>query len=265
MSDMLLRLGTFTRWLVLALVVIAIEPASAAAERVSRVIDGDTVQLEDGRKVRYAGINAPEEGEPYHRESTQANNLLVGNKTVQLEFGRSKTDKQGRLLAYLYLGRTLVQAELVKQGWALVMRTQALPRYWEPLLKQQAEAKAAGRGIWAKGEHRGKLVVTQVHPRESRQESQNDEYVVFRNLGNAPLDVTGWSISDEANQSYLVPRFTVGPGKTFTLYTGSGKNTDIKLYWGRRKTVWNRGGDTVIVKDATGHFVVSHMYGPKGL
>ena len=253
-----------TRWLVLALVVIAIGPASAAAERVSRVIDGDTIQLEDGQKVRYAGVNAPEEGEPYHRESTQANNLLVGNKTVQLEFGRSKTDKQGRLLAYLYLGRTLVQAELVKQGWALVMRTQALPRYWEPL-KQQAEAKAAGRGIWAKGEHRGKLVVTQVHPRESRQESQNDEYVVFRNLGNAPLDVTGWSISDEANQSYLIPLFTVGPGKTFTLYTGSGKNTDIKLYWGRRKTVWNRGGDTVIVKDATGHFVVSHMYGPKGL
>ena len=265
MSDMPLWLGTFTRRLVFALGVVAIGPVPASAERVSRVIDGDTIQLEDGRKVRYAGINAPEEGDPYHRESAQANNLLVGNKTVQLEFGRSKTDKQGRLLAYLYLGRTLVQAELVKQGWALVMRSQALPRYWEPLLKQQEEAKAAGRGIWAKGEHRGKLVVTQVHPRESRQESQNDEYVVFRNLGNAPLDVTGWSISDEANQSYLVPRFTVGPGKTFTLYTGSGKNTDIKLYWGRRKTVWNRGGDTVIVKDATGHFVVSHMYGPKGL
>lgn len=264
MSDMLLRLGAFTRWLVLALVVIAIGPASAAAERVSRVIDGDTVQLEDGRKVRYAGINAPEEGEPYHRESTQANNLLVGNKAVELEFGRSKTDKYGRLLAYIYLGRTFVQAELVKQGWALVMRSQPLPRYRELLVKSQEEAKAAGRGIWAKGEHRGKLVVTQVHPRESRQQGPNEEYVVFKNVGNTPLDVTGWSISDEANQSYLVPRFTLGPGKTFTLHTGSGKNTDAALYWGRRKTVWNKGGDTVIVKDATGHFVVSHMYGPKG-
>lgn len=246
------------------LAVIAVWPVSAVAERVARVIDGDTIQLEDGRKVRYAGVNAPEEGEPYHRESTQANNLLVGNKTVQLEFGRSKTDKHGRLLAYVYLGRTFVQAELVKQGWALVTRTQPLPRYREILAKHQEEAKAAGRGIWAKGEYRGKLVVTEVHPRESRQKSPNEEYVVFKNVGNAPLDVTGWSISDEANQSYLVPRFAVGAGKTFTLHTGSGKNTDSKLYWGRRKTVWNKGGDTVIVKDATGHFVVSHMYGPKG-
>lgn len=261
---MLLWLGTLTRWLVLALAVIAIGPASSAAERVSRVIDGDTVQLEDGRKVRYAGINAPEEGERYQRESTQANNLLVGNKTVELEFGRSKTDKHGRLLAYIYVGRTFVQAELVKQGWVLVMRSQPLPRYRELLVKPQEEAKAAGRGIWAKGEYQGKLVVTQIHPRESRQQSQNDEYIVFKNVGNNPLDFTGWSISDEANQSYLVPRFLLGPGKTFTLYTGSGKNTDSALYWGLRKTVWNKGGDTVIVKDATGHFVVSHMYSPKG-
>ena len=168
------------------------------------------------------------------------------------------------LLAYIYLGRTFVQAELVKQGWALVMRTQQLPRYREILVKHQEEAKAAGRGIWAKGEYRGKLVVSKVHPRESRKQNPNDEVVVFKNLGNVPLDLTGWSISDEANQSYLVPRFTLGPGKTFTLYTGSGKNTDAALYWGRQKTVWNKGGDTVIVKDATGHFVASYMYGPKG-
>lgn len=251
---------------VLAVVMVACcgEVPLAAAERVSRVIDGDTVQLDDGRKLRYAGINAPEEGEPYYRESTQANNLLVGNKEVDLEFGRSKTDKHERLLAYVYVGRTLIQAEIVKQGLALVMRTQPLPRYRALLMKHQEEARDNGRGIWAKGEHRGQLAVVQVHPRESRRQSSNDEYVVIKNTGGKPLDLTGWSISDEANQSYLVPRFTLGPGKSFTLHTGSGKNTDQALYWGRRKTVWNRGGDTVIVKDATGHYVVSHTYGPKG-
>lgn len=251
-------------WLFAAMVVGALEPASAAAERVSRVIDGDTIQLENGRKVRYAGINAPEEGERYYRESAQANNLLVGNKVVELEFGRSKTDKHGRLLAYVFLGRTLVQAELVKQGWALVMRTQPIPRYRELLVKHQEEARAGGHGIWVKGEHRGKLVVAKVHPRESRQQNPNDEYVVFKNVGSVALDLTGWSISDEANQSYLVPRFTLAPGKTFTLHNGSRKNTDAALYWGRQKTAWNKGGDTVIVKDATGHFVASYMYGPKG-
>jgi len=239
-------------------------PLPASAEQVSRVIDGDTVQLDDGRKLRYAGISAPEEGEPYYHEATQANNLLVGNKEVDLEFGRNKADKHGRLLAYVYVGRTFAQGEIVKQGWALAMRAQPLPRYRALLLKNQEEAKDNGRGIWAKGKHRGELTVIEVHARESKRQSSSGEYVVFKNTGSKPLDLTGWSISDEANQSYLVPRFTLGSGKSMTLHTGSGKNTDHALYWGRRKTVWNKDGDTAIVKDDTKHYVVSHTYGPKG-
>ena len=237
-----------------------VAPSHAVAERVARVIDGDTILLEDGRKVRYAGINAPEDGDPGFREATQANNLLVGGKEVRLEFGPRRTEKHERLLAYVHAGQILVQAELVKQGWAIVTRSQSLPRYREVLQKHQEEAKAAGRGIWAKGEHRGKLIVVEVHPRESVRSNPNDEYVVFRNVGTSPLVLTGWSISDEMNQSYLVPQFTLGPGKTLTLYTGSGKNTNESLYWGRRKTVWNKGGDTVIIKDSTGHVVLSHTY-----
>lgn len=235
-------------------------PPVTAAERVARVIDGDTVLLEDGREVRYAGINAPEQGDPGYQESSQANNLLVGGKEIRLEFGPRRKEKHERLLAYVYVGRMLVQAELVKQGWAIVTRAQSLPRYLEALQKYQAEAREAGRGIWTKGEYRGKLVVVKVHLRESARSSPNDEYVVFKNVSPTPLVLTGWTITDEMNQSYLVPQFTVGPGKTFTLYTGSGKNTNDALYWGRRKTVWNKGGDTVIVKDSTGHFVVSHTY-----
>lgn len=248
-------------WLSLGFLLLAwAAPPVTAAEQVARVIDGDTVLLEDGRKVRYAGINAPEDGEPGFREATQANNLLVGGKEVRLEFGRRRTEKHERLLAYVHVGQILVQAELVKQGWAIVTRAQSLPRYREVLRNYQEEAKSAGKGIWAKGEHRGKLVVVEVHPRESPRSSPNDEYVVFKNTGATPLVLTGWSISDEMNQSYLVPQFTLAPGKAFTLYTGSGKNTGEALYWGRRKTVWNKGGDTVIVKDSAGHFVVSHTY-----
>ncbi len=235
-------------------------PHAVFAERVARVIDGDTVLLEDGRKVRYAGINAPEQGDPGFRESLQANNLLVGGKEIRLESGRQRIEKRERILAYVYVGPMLVQAELVKQGWAIVTRAQSVPRYRELLQKHQEEAKATGSGVWAKGEHRGGIVVVKVHPRESARTNPNDEYIVFKNVGAIPLVLTGWSISDEANQSYLVPQFTLGPGNIFTLYTGSGKNTGDMLYWGRRKTVWNKGGDTVIVKDANGHFVISHTY-----
>jgi hypothetical protein len=153
---------------------------------------------------------------------------------------------------------------MVKQGLALVMRTQPLPRHRPLLLKNQEEARDKGCGIWTKGEHRGQLAIIEVHPRESTRRSANDEYVVFKNTGGTPLNLTGWSISDEANHSYTVPQFILGPFQTFTLYTGSGKNTDESLHWGQRKTVWNKDGDTVIVKDDTTHYVVSHTYGPKG-
>jgi hypothetical protein len=224
------------------------------------VIDGDTIQLEDGRKVRYAGINTPEQGEPYFQDAMRANNRLVGGKEIRLEFGRRRKEKHGRELAYVFVGSTFVQADLVKDGWAIVTRTQPLPRYRSVLVDRQQEARAAGRGIWAKGEHRDRLIVMQIHVREAGRQNPNDEYVAFKNVGGARLDLTGWSISDEANQSYLVPQFTLGPGKTVTLYTGLGKNAADALYWGRRKTVWNRDGDTVFVKDATGHYVLSHSY-----
>jgi micrococcal nuclease len=233
---------------------------------VARVIDGDTVQLEDGRKVRYAGINAPEQGDPYAQEATQANNDLVGGKDVILEFGGSKQEKFERGLAYVFVGDTFVQGELVKQGWAIVMRTQPLRRYRKALQDYQDEARAAGRGIWAKGEHRGKLVLREVHPRTTGKKAPNDEYVVLANVGQAALDLTGWSVTDESSQPpYIVPHFVLEAGRRFTLFTGSGKMTPDALYWGRRKVVWNKGGDTVIVRDASGHYVLSHSYCAGGI
>ena len=88
----------------------------------------------------------------------------------------------------------------------------------------------------------------------------NEAYVVFQNVGSAPLDMTGWTILDEANHSYLVPRFILHPGQTFTLYTGLGKNTPSALYWGSGRSIWNKAGDTIIVKDAEGNLVLSHIY-----
>ena len=258
-SSSMALIGSAFLWLCMQLVGWA-APAPVAADRVGRVIDGDTVQLEDGRTVRYAGINAPEEGQPYYQEATQANNRLVGGKAVRLEFGGRETERHGRVLAYVYVDKVLVQEELVKLGWAIVTRTQPLPRYRRVLLEKEEEAKTESRGLWAKGEHRGKLVVVEVHPRERGRKNANDEYVVFKNAGVIPLSLTGWTVSDEANQTYLVPQFTLGPGKSFTLYTGLGKNSAEALYWGRQKVVWNRIGDTVFVKDDTGHFVLSYGY-----
>ena len=76
--------------------------AAGLVGTVREVIDGDTIVLHDGRKVRYLGINAPENGQPYAREATNFNRRLVSGLPVRLEFDQVREDRHGRLLAYVY-------------------------------------------------------------------------------------------------------------------------------------------------------------------
>jgi len=120
--------------------------------RVIDVIDGDTIIIAGGYRVRYIGIDTPEvhpEVEDYGIEAWQANRQLVEGKDVRLEKDVSETDKYGRLLRYVWVDNTLVEAELVRQGLA---RAKAYPpdtKYQDYLEQLEVEARNAGRGMWA--------------------------------------------------------------------------------------------------------------------
>ena len=89
----------------------------------------------------------------------------------------------------------------------------------------------------------------------------NDEYLLFKNTGTAPLDLTGWQLRDEAGHSYTIPNgVTLESGEQLTIHTGSGENTDADLYWNSDGPVWNNGGDTVIVVDDEGKTVLRETY-----
>ena len=117
---------------------------------VKRVIDGDTVELQNGLVLRYVGITAPEAGENYYKESTEENKKLVKDKEIKLEYDNYKSDKFGRILAYPILSDgTNVSIELVKKGLAeLVIYQKRKPFiHQEELLKAQEEAKQKHLGI----------------------------------------------------------------------------------------------------------------------
>ena len=121
--------------------------------RVTRVIDGDTIVIEGGYRVRYIGIDTPEihpETEAFGIEAWQANRQLVEGKLVRLERDISETDKYGRLLRYVYVDDTMVNAELVRQGLAQVKAYPPDTKYQDYLEALEAEAKGEGRGMWAK-------------------------------------------------------------------------------------------------------------------
>ena len=120
---------------------------------VTRVIDGDTIVIGSGQKVRYIGIDTPEvypQREAYGMEAWKVNRQLVEGKEVRLERDVSETDKYGRLLRYVYVDDTFVNAELVRLGLATVKAYPPDIKYQKYLEELEAAARETSRGIWAK-------------------------------------------------------------------------------------------------------------------
>lgn len=118
---------------------------------VVRVIDGDTVELNDGRRVRYLGIDTPEMNgkDCFAADSKTANERLVLGKTVQLERDMTETDRFGRLLRYVYVGDRMVNLALVADGFAYALRYPPDVRYAQTLAAAMVAAQTARRGLWS--------------------------------------------------------------------------------------------------------------------
>jgi len=116
---------------------------------VTSVIDGDTVELADGRRVRYLGIDTPESGEYYAEEATARNKELVEGKTVELQRGKRDQDEYGRLLRYVYIDGVFVNAELIVQGYATAYIFDPDDRYSQILVQLEQYAKMKNRGLWS--------------------------------------------------------------------------------------------------------------------
>jgi len=125
--------------------------------QVKWVVDGDTVVLNNGQKLRYIGINAPElehdghKAEPYGDEARQFNASRVNRKKVRLEFDKERNDQYGRLLAYVFLkDNAFVNAEILSNGYAYLLYHRPNIRHHSVLLQSQRLAMSAKKGIWRK-------------------------------------------------------------------------------------------------------------------
>ncbi len=121
---------------------------------VTWVIDGDTVDATlngETVRIRYISVNSPERDEPCYDDATKANIALVKGKTVTLVKDVSNTDDYGRLLRYIYVGDTFVNAELVRQGYAEANRYPPDTTQYDYLEGLETEARNAGRGCHPTG------------------------------------------------------------------------------------------------------------------
>lgn len=136
---------------------------------VARVVDGDTLKLSDGRKVRLIGVDTPElhYSEKLVRDSRRTNKdmkeiqamgkkaadftrRLCEGKAVKVETDIRKTDRYGRTLAYIYLeDGTFVNARIVEEGYGQVLTIPPDVKYADLFIKLQRVARDGRRGLWA--------------------------------------------------------------------------------------------------------------------
>ncbi len=141
----------------LALAALALQPGTGVETKVTRVYDGDTIEVLDGErreKVRYIGIDTPELSDTREpvlelaRAAAAANRRLVGGRMVRLESDVQARDSYGRRLAYVWLGDTLVNEWLVSEGYAAARSFPPNVRYQERLAAAERSARDAGRRLW---------------------------------------------------------------------------------------------------------------------
>lgn len=126
--------------------------------KVVRVVDGDTITLENGDTVRYIGINTPELNiakpekgvECFAKEASNRNTELILNKTVRLVSDKGDKDRYGRFLRYIYLDDLFINDILVKEGYAKTMTYAPNVKYKDLFAASETAAKNKNIGLWAK-------------------------------------------------------------------------------------------------------------------
>jgi len=119
---------------------------------VDSVVDGDTLELENGRTIRMVGIDAPNRGEELYGQAMEETIKLTEGKKVVLEYDEYQDDKFGRILAYVWVseGKLMLNKALVDEGLAKVVlySKRKKLKHQDELIQAEEEAKRANLGIW---------------------------------------------------------------------------------------------------------------------
>lgn len=189
--------------------------------KVTRVIDGDTVVLENGQRLRLLGINTPEKTMPYHDEAKNFLKNLVENKSIKIE--SRGTGKYGRTLSYIFINNKNINEEMLRQGLANLFYYDK-DKYYKDAKNAEEFARLNEKNLWKKSPD--KICIELV-----KLKTDEPEKLTLRNKCNRQLNIT---YKDDASHIYRV-----------TLDSNS-------IYTKEFSHVWNNGGDSIYINDEKG-------------
>ncbi len=210
--------------------------------KVDRVIDGDTIEVNDS-SIRLLGINTPERGEKYYKEAKKFLEQEVWNKKVRLEYGKDKTDRYGRELAYLILDGRNVNLKMVEMGFANYYFPSGKDMYyddfqeaWKKCLEENFNLCEASKSICA-------------HCIELKNFGYGEEILLYNKCG-FDCELEGWNIKDEGRKKFTFENFSLHPKEEVLV-----KAEDFgKTY------VWTKAGDSIFLRDSEQKIVLWESY-----
>jgi micrococcal nuclease len=216
---------------------------------VERIIDGDTIVVENNTHIRLLGINTPEKNEFYHDEAMNFLIEMISNKTVTLEYGKEKTDLYGRTLAYVILDGKNVNVEQVRNGFANTY-VYDNDEYTSSLNEAWKECIASGKNLCEKSNDKCAECI------ELKNLDVKKQKIIFYNNCSFDCDLTKWNIKDERRKNFFFGNFILKSNNNVNVIVGNYSNDENNLFWKGYDYVWTSTGDTLFLRDENGKLVL---------
>jgi micrococcal nuclease len=234
---------------------------------VSRVIDGDTFEIEGGGIVRILGINTPEKRQPLYGNASAFLKSLIEGKNVTLEKDIAEMDKYGRHLRYVFIGGAFVGEEIIKKGLANAFIIPPNGKYSTRLKEAEQYARENKIGLWETDENYAGCISVSDFSWDAKGndiENLNDEYLSLVNSCSAAADMANWTLKNSGTKIYRFERFFLAPNQSVKVHSGCGADAGKDLFWCSKKPIWNNNGDALYLRDSNGFLVLSYSYEGKG-
>lgn len=228
---------------------------------VVRVIDGDTIVVtnfmggQEKETVRLLGINTPEKGEKYYNEAKEFLENKIFNKTIILEFGKERTDKYGRLLAYVYFENQNINEGLIEKGFANPYFPSGKDNYYDEFFQDWGRCVQELKENLCKSSEdicRNCIILKKF--------DYENEIIVFENLCKFNCDLSNWKIKDEGRKVFIFEDFVLEKQSEVRVISSQGESTKEKLFWSGEDYIWTDSGDTLFLRDSKEGLVLWKNY-----
>lgn len=211
----------------------------------ARVIDGDTIQIKDGRIIRLLNINSPEKGVFGAELGT---NFLKQYENETLEIEITGLDKYSRSLARIF-NSDYLNLKIVEQGFAskFMVENSELSSF---AFAELTAIKNEG-GMWKKSPWFNCFV--------SKIDAKN-EMVFLKNLCSE-IDLSGWILKDESRKLYIFKNIKLNEKEQIILHSKIGGDNKTDIFWNSKQDIWNNDRDSLYLFDDKEEIAHYETYG----